>query len=145
MEYFNWYGIPVIAVILIVNLIFFLVDKEEKYENPSMNKGLKAFEQIGRIAVIFFMIFSLGIIGKGFLSDYMKNFWIIAVAVLLVLYILFYILYYKSRNHKLAMMLAILPSIIFLMTGLLEQDPPLLMFAIVFAIGHIYVTVKNKK
>lgn len=144
MEYFNRYGIPVLAVLLIPNIIFAIVNKEEKNDSVPLNRGLKAFEQIGRIATIFFMIFSLGIVGKGFLSDYMRNFWIITVAFLLVFYILCWIFYYRSRAHSLAMALAIVPSIIFILTGLLEQDPPLLMFGIVFAIGHIYVTSKTK-
>lgn len=144
MEFFNWYGIPVIAVLLIPNIIFAIVNKEENVNTTPVNRGLKAFEQIGRIATIFFMVFSLGIIGKGFLSDYMRNFWIITTAFLLLFYIVCWIFYYRSRAHVLAMALAIVPSVIFVLTGLLEQDPPLLMFGTVFAIGHIYVTAKTK-
>lgn len=143
-KYFNLYGIPVIAIILIPNIIFAIIDKEEKTDTMPLNRGLKAFEQIGRITVIFFMICSFGIIGDGFLSQYMRNFWIITTAFLLVLYIVCFVFYYRSRAHALAMALAIVPSVIFILTGLLEQDPPLLMFAIIFAIGHIYVTSKTK-
>lgn len=145
MEYFNWYTIPVIAVILIVNLVFAKLDKEEKYENPTINKGLLVFEQIGRFAVIFFMIFRFGIIGKGFLSDLMRDFWIVATAILLFIYIALFVVYFKKRHHAIAMSLAIVPSILFILTGLLIQNPALFMFSIVFAIGHIYVTSKNKK
>lgn len=144
MEYFNWYTIPVIAVILIVNMIFFKLDKVEKYENPNINKGIVALEQIGRFAVIFFMIFKFGIIGEGFLSVLMRDFWIVTIAILLLIYIVLFAVYFKKRFHILAMLLAIVPSAIFILTGLLIQSPPLFMFSIVFAIGHIYITAKNK-
>lgn len=143
MQFFNLYGIPVIAVLFIVWIIFRIIDKDYIAETSTINRGLKAFEQIGGFAVIFCMVCSFGIQGNGFLSETMRNFWIVSVVGLIILHILSCILYYRSRNHTLHMLTAIFPSLIFLLTGLLEQDPPLLLFAIIYAIGKIYVTSKS--
>ena len=143
MQFFNLFGIPVIAVLFIVWIIFRIIDKDYIAETSTINRGLKAFEQIGGFAVIFCMVCSFGIQGNGFLSETMRNFWIVSVVGLIILHILSCILYYRSRNHTLHMLTAIFPSLIFLLTGLLEQDPPLLLFAIIYAIGKIYVTSKS--
>ena len=114
MQFFNFYGIPVITALFIIWMIFFC------------------------------MVCGFGIQGKGFLSETMRNFWIVSMVFLILLHIVSCIMFYRSRNHTLHMMTAIFPSIIFILTGLLEQDPPLLLFAIIFAIGKIYMTAKSE-
>lgn len=143
MQFFNLYGLPVIAVLFIIWIIFRIIDKNYNPETSTINRGLKAFEQIGGFAVIFCMVCSFGIQGNGFLSDTMRDFWIVSVIGLIILHIISCVLYYRSRNHTLHMLTAIFPSVIFLLTGLLEQDPPLLLFAVIYAIGKIYVTSKS--
>lgn len=145
MQFFNLYGVPVIAVLFIVWLIFRKTDKKYQPKKEDINRGLKAFEQIGGFAVIFLMVCGFGIQGNGFLSETMRNFWIVSMVFLLLLHILSFIMFYHSRNHTLHMLTAIFPSVIFILTGLLEQDPPLLLFAIIFAIGKIYVTANAEK
>ena len=145
MQFFNLYGVPVIAVLFIVWLIFRKTDKKYQPKKEDINTGLKAFEQIGGFAVIILMVCGFGIQGNGFLSETMRNFWIVSMVFLLLLHILSFIMFYHSRNHTLHMLTAIFPSVIFILTGLLEQDPPLLLFAIIFAIGKIYVTANAEK
>lgn len=144
MQFFNLYGLPVIIILFIVWMIFRNIDKKYKPPTDSVNRGLKGFEQIGGFVVIFLMVCGFGIQGDGFLSDTMKIFWIVSMVFLILLHIVSCIMFYRSRNHTLHMMTAIFPSIIFILTGLLEQDPPLLLFAIVFAIGKIYMTSKSE-
>lgn len=144
MQFFNLYGLPVIVILFIVWMIFRNIDKKYKPPTDSVNRGLKRFEQIGGFAVIFLMVCGFGIQGDGFLSDTMKIFWIVSMVFLILLHIVSCIMFYRSRNHTLHMMTAIFPSVIFILTGLLEQDPPLLLFAIVFAIGKIYMTSKSE-
>ena len=144
MQFFNLYGLPVIVILFIVWMIFRNIDKKYKPPTDSVNRGLKGFEQIRGFAVIFLMVCGFGIQGDGFLSDTMKIFWIVSMVFLILLHIVSCIMFYRSRNHTLHMMTAIFPSVIFILTGLLEQDPPLLLFAIVFAIGKIYMTSKSE-
>lgn len=140
----NWYGLPVIVILSIIDFALYQSEKKRNFDSKQLNRGLKAFEQIGRFTVMFFMIVTLGIAGKGFLSDLMRDFWVITVAFMILFYIVCAIFYHKSKNHLLDMACAIDESIIFMLTGLLEQDFPLLMFSIIFAIGHIYVVSKKE-
>lgn len=66
MQFFNFYGIPVIAALFIIWMIFRCIDKKYKPPKDTVNRGLKAFEQIGGFAVIFCMVCGFGIQGKGF-------------------------------------------------------------------------------
>ena len=49
----------------------------------------------------------------------------------------------RKRSAAKALTLAVLPSCIFLMSGILLRHWLLAGFAVLFAIGHIYVTLKN--
>jgi hypothetical protein len=62
---------------------------------------------------------------------------------LLAAYWIAFAFYMKRRTVRLAIVLAVLPSCIFLLSGILLQHWLLVAFAILFAIGHIYVTYKN--
>ena len=88
MQFFNFYGIPVIAALFIIWMIFRCIDKKYKPPKDTVNRGLKAFEQIGGFAVIFCMVCGFGIQGKGFLSETMRNFWIVSTVFLILLHIL---------------------------------------------------------
>ena len=63
--------------------------------------------------------------------------------VLLIAYWLGYARYMKTEGRRLAILLAILPVCIFLMSGLLLRHWLLVGFSVLFAVGHIYVTLKN--
>ena len=49
----------------------------------------------------------------------------------------------KRRTIPLALVLAILPACIFLSSGILLRHWLLVGFAVLFAVGHIYVTYHN--
>ena len=49
----------------------------------------------------------------------------------------------KRRSVPLALVLAILPACIFLLSGILLRHWLLVGFAVLFAVGHIYVTYHN--
>ena len=56
---------------------------------------------------------------------------------------LLFLLYFKRKSRARALALAILPVCIFLLSGLLLRHWLLVSFAVLFAVGHIYVTWKN--
>ena len=55
MQFFNFYGIPVIAALFIIWMIFRCIDKKYKPPKDTVNRGLKAFEQIGGGGGVFFL------------------------------------------------------------------------------------------
>ena len=58
-------------------------------------------------------------------------------------YLIVFALYLRKKTAGRAMVLAILPACIFLLSGLLLRHWLLVGFALLFAVAHIYVTKKN--
>ena len=62
---------------------------------------------------------------------------------LLAVYWFVYARYLRERTRRRALTLAVVPACIFLMSGLLLRHWLLVVFALLFAVGHIYVTTQN--
>ena len=62
---------------------------------------------------------------------------------LLAAYWVVFAVYMKGRTARLAITLAVLPACIFLLSGILLHHWLLAGAAVLFAVGHIYVTYKN--
>ena len=62
---------------------------------------------------------------------------------LLAAYWISFAVYMKRKTVRFALVLAILPSCIFLFSGILLRHWLLVSFAVLFAVGHIYVTYQN--
>lgn len=65
--------------------------------------------------------------------------------VLLVAYLIIWRFYFIRPTLKIALCLAILPTLIFLISGVLLRHWLLVVAAVLFGIGHIYITVQNHK
>jgi hypothetical protein len=141
MSWLNPYGIIIIIVIMIPNIIFGLKNKE--YKNYCTNKHMNYIEQIGRYGSMFFIIFNIGILENGFGSNEVFAIWLILVMIILLLYLISWGFYFKRKDTKFALALAILPSILFIVSGFMMRDYLLLVSGIFFSIGHIYVTTIN--
>ncbi|MDF2586822.1 MAG: putative rane protein [Anaerocolumna sp.] len=141
MSWLNLYGIIIITIIMIPNIIFGLKHKE--HINYCTNKYINFLEQIGRYGSMFFIIFNIGILESGFRSNEVFAIWLIIVIILVLLYLICWVIYFKRVDKKFAMALAIIPSILFIVTGFMMRDYLLLISGILFSIGHIYVTTVN--
>lgn len=64
-------------------------------------------------------------------------------SVLLIAYLIAFALYFKEKNARRSLILAVLPACIFLLNGLVLRHWLLVGFTVLFATGHIYVTKKN--
>lgn len=60
-------------------------------------------------------------------------------------YVLFWIICWEKNNLLKALSLSVLPSMIFLFSGIMLGGIPLLAFSVIFAIFHIFISVKNAK
>ena len=137
----NAFGALVVAVLLIPNIIYSLKNKGEK--NLCSNKIMNAVEQIGRYGCIVLMWLPLLVPEFGFSSVAQMLFYTVGDGVLLLSYLLIFGLFLKKKSPGKALALAVLPACIFLISGILLKHYLLIAFAIVFAVGHIYVTAKN--
>ncbi len=141
MNWINIFGICVIVVMLIPNIIF--ARRVKSFENKCNNKVMNILEQIGRYGSMFFMVFNIGLYEFGFRSNEEFAIWLIATILLLLLYWSFWFVFFKSSRTRLPMILAILPSAIFISSGLFLRHWLLFISGTLFSIGHIYVTYQN--
>ncbi len=137
----NLFGAVIVVIILIPNIIYAFKNKGEK--NLCTNKAMNIIEQIGRYACIILMWLPLFVWKFGFASVPEMLLYFIGNGTLLFVYLFVFALYFGKKTKGRAIILAVLPACIFLLNGLLLRHWLLTGFAILFAIGHIYVTKKN--
>lgn len=141
MNWINVWGIAIIVIILIPNIAYAISHKGQK--NLCKNKLMNIIEQVGRYACIIFMIFDVGKDGFGFYSPEAFGVYLVGNIMLLIAYLAFWCLYFIAWGYNRAMMLAVIPSAIFLLCGITLQNWLLIASAVIFSVGHIYVTHDN--
>ena len=137
----NVFGAVIVVLMLIPNIVYAIKNKGEK--NLCTNRFMNVVEQVGRYACIVLMWLPLLVWKFGFASVLDMMLYMACNGLLLAAYWIVFAFYMKHRTVRLAIVLAVLPSCIFLLSGILLQHWLLVAFAILFAIGHIYVTYKN--
>lgn len=139
----NVFGAVIVVLMLIPNIVYAVKNKSE--QNRCTNRFMNIVEQIGRYACIVLMWLPLLVWKFGFASKPEMILYLAGNGVLLAAYWIVFARYFKEKKAKRALILAILPSCIFLMSGLLLRHWLLAGFAVLFAVGHIYVTEENAK
>ena len=137
----NVFGAVIVVLMLIPNIVYALKNKGEK--NLCANRFMNIVEQVGRYACIALMCLPLLVWKFGFASVLDMMLYMACNGLLLAAYWIAFAFYMKRRTVWLALVLAVLPACIFLLSGILLQHWLLAGFAVVFALGHIYVTYKN--
>ena len=113
MGWLNIFGLIIIAVIMIPNIIFAIRCKEG-FENKWSNKFIEVAEQIGRFGCFGFMIINIPGTWFGWWSDE-------------------------------ALALSIIPSMLFLFSGIMSRSVLLIIASVLFAPSHIVISYKNVK
>ncbi len=141
---FGWINVfdaGILVLMMIPNMIYAIRNKGGK--NLCPNQLMNILEQIGRYACILLMWFPLLVWKFGFASVLEMVLYLAGNAILLAAYWIAFAVYMKRKTLRLAVSLAILPACIFLLCGILLRHWLLVGFAVVFAVGHLYVTIKN--
>ncbi|MBP5555205.1 MAG: hypothetical protein J6X94_10105 [Lachnospiraceae bacterium] len=142
ISWLNILGLIIIVLLLIPNIIYAL--KEKNQENRCTNKLMNILEQIGRYGSMFLMVFNIGIAEFGFSSVGAFFVYLFGNILLLISYWLIWVMFFKKKTYQRQMALAIIPTGIFLLSGIAMLHYLLILFAVIFGIGHIYVTSKNR-
>lgn len=137
----NLFGGIVVVLTLIPNVVYALRNRDE--QNRCTNRWMNLMEQVGRYACIVLMWFPLLVWKFGFRSVPEMLLYFIGNGVLLLIYYLVYARYLRERSPRRALTLAIVPACIFILSGLVLRHWLLAGFALLFAVGHIYVTVQD--
>lgn len=142
-NWLNVLGLIQVALILVPNIIYAVKFKNQK--NACKNKTMNLMEQIGRYACMIFMVINVGLTEFGFGGIGLFLIYFLGNIILLLAYWLIWILYFIKQTPWKSMTLAIIPVCIFLICGISLQHWLLIISAVIFAIGHIYVTIQNLK
>lgn len=143
MDWLNIFGLVTLICMLIPNAIYGI--KVKNAVNRCDNRAVNVSEQVGRFASMFFMVFNIGIFEYGFMSDEMFALWFIADVALILLYWIFWIIFIFRRPMAVCVMLAVIPSIIFIGTGIMQRHIFQVASGILFAVFHIYITCINSR
>ena len=142
MDWFNIYGLCFVAVIMIPNIVF-AVRCRDGFENKWHNKAVEALERAGRFGCMAFMIVNIPPLCFGSLSEGALWVYLTVDIVLLIAYCLIWIICFRKNSLFRALALSIIPSALFLFSGIMLVSVPLIVTAVIFAPCHIAISYKN--
>ena len=141
MNWLNVFGLILVILLLIPNIIYAIKVKDQK--NLRTSKLMNILEQSGRYACMFLMVFNIGIAEFGFASIAAFLVYGIGNMLLMIAYWITWTLYYHKRTFGKRITLAVLPTCLFMLSGITMQHYLLILFGTIFGMGHIYVTIKE--
>jgi len=142
MQWFNYIGLIYIVLIMIPNVIFMLKQKS-KYQKVYNNKTIETLEQIGRFGCLIFMIFNILYMYYGFWFQNGFLFYLIIGSSLVFLYLISWFLFRSKHLIARSYILSIIPSVLFIFSGIMLINIPLIVFSLIFAFCHITISLKN--
>ena len=142
MDWFNIFGLIFIVIIMIPNIIYAIKCKDG-FANKWQNKTVELLEQIGRFGCFGFMIINIPGTWFGWWSDEAFAVYLLTNVALILTYCFIWIIYFRKNTVFRALALSILPSIVFLFSGIMSRSVLLIASAVIFAPCHILVSYKN--
>ncbi len=144
MGWINLFGLVFMVIIMIPNVIFALKCKDG-FENRWENKFIEVLEQIGRYGCFAFMVINIPKTWFGWTSDEAFALYLIVDAVLVTAYCMIWAVCFKKNSVFRALSLSIIPSVIFLFSGIMSRSVFLMISALIFAPCHILISYKNAR
>lgn len=144
MEWINIFGLVFIAIIMIPNIVFAIKCKDG-FENKWNNKSVEIVEQIGRFGCFGFMVINIPGTWFGWWSDNAFSIYLIVNMVLIILYCGIWMICFRKNTVFRALALSIIPSVIFLFSGIMSRSILLIITSLLFAPAHILISYKNAK
>lgn len=142
MGWFNYYGLAIIVIIMIPNIVFAFTHKDD-FNNAYKNKAVEFLEQIGRYACFVFMIFNIPYTYFDFWFDCALTVYLSVNGALLLAYLIFWLVFWNRNGKAKALALSVTPSLIFLFSGVALLNIPLIVFSVIFGVNHILLSYKN--
>ncbi|MDE5721802.1 MAG: hypothetical protein K2I30_03565 [Clostridia bacterium] len=142
MGWFNYYGLAVMAIVMLPNIIYAVKLKNAASDNYN-GKAAVIAEQTGRYACMLLMVFNIPYTYFNFWFDYALTVYLSVNGALCVAYLAFWVICWDREGKLKALSLSVIPSCIFLFSGVVLANLPLIAFAVVFAVSHIFISYKN--
>ena len=144
MEWLNVFGLVMVAVIMIPNILFAMKCKDG-FVNKWNNKSVETVEQIGRFGCFGFMIINIPGTWFGWWSDEAFAVYLVVDAVLVTLYCVIWAVCFRKSSVFRALAVSIIPSVLFLFSGIMSRSILLTIAAVLFAPSHILISYQNAK
>lgn len=148
VEWFNYYGLSLIVLIMLPNIAF-AVKRKDEFGNEGIERAFIIIEAIGRYGCMALMIINIPYTYYAFFNaEYLAAVTIAYLSVnyaLALAYVIIWIAMWKKSTLLRAVLLSCLPSTIFVFSANILLNAPLFVFACLFAVGHITVSVKNAR
>ena len=144
MEWLNVFGLVMVAVIMIPNILFAMKCKDG-FVNKWNNKSVETVEQIGRFGCFGFMIINIPGTWFGWWSDEAFAVYLVVDAVLVTLYCVIWAVCFRKSSVFRALALSIIPSVLFVFSGIMSRSILLTIAAVLFAPSHILISYQNAK
>ena len=144
MEWLNVFGLVMVAVIMIPNILFAMKCKDG-FVNKWNNKSVETVEQIGRFGCFGFMIINIPGTWFGWWSDEAFAVYLVVDAVLVTLYCVIWAVCFRKSSVFRALALSIIPSVLFLFSGIMSRSILMTIAAVLFAPSHILISYQNAK
>ena len=121
MEWLNVFGLVMVAVIMIPNILFAMKCKDG-FVNKWNNKSVETVEQIGRFGCFGFMIINIPGTWFGWWSDEAFAVYLVVDALLVTLYCVIWAICFRKSSVFRALALSIIPSVLFLFSGIRSEE-----------------------
>ena len=144
MGWFNVFGLIFIVVIMIPNVVF-AIKRKDGFDNKWDNKFVEFIEQAGRFGCFGFMIFNIPGTWLGWLSDEAFALYLVVDGILVMLYCAIWIICFKKNSVFRALALSVIPSALFLFSGIISRSVLLTVASVLFAPSHIAISYRNAK
>lgn len=142
-DWINILGLVFVVLLLIPNIIYAFIFRDQK--NQCDSKFMNILEQIGRYSSMFLMVFNIGIAEFGFSSVGVFLLYGLGNTFLMLAYWIVWMFYFHKKSFWKMMALAIIPTCMFVFSGITRGNILLIVSGAVFGIGHVYVTYQNTK
>ncbi len=144
MGWFNVFGLIFIVVIMIPNVVF-AIKRKDGFDNKRDNKFVEFIEQAGRFGCFGFMIFNIPGTWFGWWSDEAFALYLVVDGILVMLYCAIWIICFKKNSVFRALALSVIPSVLFLFSGIISRSVLLTVASVLFAPSHIAISYRNAK
>jgi len=140
-DWFNYYGLGIMLLIMVPNIIWAI--KKTQQSSTNVNKKIELFEQIGRFGSMFLMIFNIPYTYTGFYFEFAEVIYISVNGTLILLYLVIWVICWNKHDRFKSYALSIIPTLIFIFSGVMLGYSLLIISSVIFGIFHIYISIST--
>ena len=141
MDWLNLPGLMAMVALLVPNLLY--AARHPIAKNLCHSRLLPILEQVGRYGCMLLMCVRLPLLTYTQGAPAWSIVWLSLVTPLLFVYWLAWMAYFRRQNARTAILLAVVPALVFFISGLLWLSIPLMVLALVFGVAHTLITRAN--